>query len=239
MNKKIIIFIIGITLIILLFPIRNILKDGGTKTYKSIIYKITKYHELNNDYKEEYKTGIRIELLGFKIYEKITSEKKTTYELIIYEMEDGRPHNPNTYCCKTDKIYRKIKVETNNAKVLDISKNDNYILISDGKVKMYNTITKELTTINLEANYKAYIIQTTEDNKLIGITYYKTKENDLYNNAGFYNIITNKKLYDGTYSVINIKDENTLEAMNKENTKIYTLNINEEKIIKEENITTN
>ena len=69
MNKKIIIFIIGITLIILLFPIRNVLKDGGTKTYKSIIYKITKYNELNNDYKEEYKTGIRIELLGFKIYE--------------------------------------------------------------------------------------------------------------------------------------------------------------------------
>ena len=47
MKKKIIIIAIVILLLILLMPFRTVLKDGGTKQYKSILYKITKLHRLN------------------------------------------------------------------------------------------------------------------------------------------------------------------------------------------------
>lgn len=78
MKKKVIIITIVIALLILLFPIRIQLKDGGSIKYKSILYNITKVHtlmleeEIDKSGKvKPYKEGIIIEILGIKIYNNV------------------------------------------------------------------------------------------------------------------------------------------------------------------------
>ena len=76
-KKKIIITLVVIMLLILLFPIRNQLKDGGTVEYKALVYKISKVKRLIVKEKEEdekikeYEQGIIIEILGFEIYNNV------------------------------------------------------------------------------------------------------------------------------------------------------------------------
>ncbi len=71
MRKRIIITIIIIIALILLIPIPNHLRDGGTVEYKSLTYKISKVHKLNINSLTGYEDGIIIEILGIKIYEKV------------------------------------------------------------------------------------------------------------------------------------------------------------------------
>lgn len=71
-NKKLIV-ILAIALI-LLIPIRLQLKDGGTKEYKSLTYKITKYKRLDMSVKTGFVTGWRIDIFGIKVYEKTNAE---------------------------------------------------------------------------------------------------------------------------------------------------------------------
>ena len=78
MKRKTILISVLIILLILLFPIRSILKDGGTIEYQSLTYKISKVHRLNiqnpNDQEEPQKTydeGIIIEIFGFEIYNNV------------------------------------------------------------------------------------------------------------------------------------------------------------------------
>lgn len=75
MKKKAILSLTVIILMILLFPIRNQLKDGGTVEYKAFLYKISKVQrlisieEMEREGKiKEYDQGIIIEILGFEIY---------------------------------------------------------------------------------------------------------------------------------------------------------------------------
>ncbi len=78
MKKKIIITLLVIILLVLLFPIRNQLKDGGTVEYKALVYKISKVkrlistEEIEQDGKiKEYDQGIIIEILGFEVYNNV------------------------------------------------------------------------------------------------------------------------------------------------------------------------
>lgn len=78
MKKKMIISAAVLVLLILLFPIRSSLKDGGSVRYKALTYEITKVHSLNlqeETEKEEevkpYKNGIIIEILGCEVYHNV------------------------------------------------------------------------------------------------------------------------------------------------------------------------
>lgn len=72
MPKKYLILII-ILLVILLFPIKTRLKDGGTVEYKALTYKISKVHRLISlESNSTYTTGLIIEIFGKKIYEKLS-----------------------------------------------------------------------------------------------------------------------------------------------------------------------
>lgn len=53
-NKRKKLFIL-LLLLVLLFPITYRYKDGGTVSYKAILYSYTKYHRLEED--ESYFTG--------------------------------------------------------------------------------------------------------------------------------------------------------------------------------------
>ncbi len=78
MKKKVIIISVAIILLVLLFPIRNQLKDGGTVEYKALVYKVSKVkrlisiEEMEQEGKiKEYDHGIVIEILGFEIYNNV------------------------------------------------------------------------------------------------------------------------------------------------------------------------
>lgn len=78
MKKKVILASIIIILLILLFPIRNQLKDGGTVEYKALVYKVSKVkrlisiEEMEQEGKiKEYDQGIVIEIFGFEIYNNV------------------------------------------------------------------------------------------------------------------------------------------------------------------------
>jgi len=71
MKKKIFAAIaIVIVLLILLTPIRMNLKDGGSVRYKSLVYEVTRIHELApiEDEAKTYIDGLEIKILGMTIY---------------------------------------------------------------------------------------------------------------------------------------------------------------------------
>ena len=69
-KKRFAIIAIILVLIILLFPIRMNLKDGGSVRYKSLVYEITKIHQLAPDVVgvKPYIDGYEIKILGVTIY---------------------------------------------------------------------------------------------------------------------------------------------------------------------------
>ncbi len=72
MKKKIIIISIIITLLVLLFPIKNQLKDGGSIIYKSLTYEIEYVHSLKIVQDEKmYNEGLIIKILGLEIYNNV------------------------------------------------------------------------------------------------------------------------------------------------------------------------
>ena len=75
MNKKVIIVMVFVVLLILLVPIPMHLKDGGTVEYKALLYKISKVHSLTSieemENGKQYNEGIIVEILGFEIYNNV------------------------------------------------------------------------------------------------------------------------------------------------------------------------
>lgn len=60
---------------ILLTPIRMNIKDGGSVSYKSLVYEITKIHQLAPDANDvkPYIDGLEIKILGITVY-RVTNE---------------------------------------------------------------------------------------------------------------------------------------------------------------------
>lgn len=68
MKKKVIIGICVLLLLVLLIPIPNHLKDGGTVQYRALLYTAEKVHRLNLvDSKQLYQEGIILEIWGIKV----------------------------------------------------------------------------------------------------------------------------------------------------------------------------
>ncbi len=78
MKKKLMIAAILLTLVVMLFPIRTQLKDGGTVQYTAVLYSVSKVHrlisieEMKQEGKiKEFDHGITVELLGFEIFNNV------------------------------------------------------------------------------------------------------------------------------------------------------------------------
>jgi len=71
MKKKLVVIIAIIIGILLLFPIRLRLKDGGSKVYRSIagIYEVKDWKQMGytEEAGETLKTGITVKLFGLKV----------------------------------------------------------------------------------------------------------------------------------------------------------------------------
>ena len=70
--------LVAIILLVLLFPIRNQLKEGGTIEYKALVYKALKVKKLISKEEMEWEGKIKecdyeikIEILGFEIYNNV------------------------------------------------------------------------------------------------------------------------------------------------------------------------
>ena len=67
MKKKkkvvIIIIIIVIALLVIPFPVPMTYKDGGTKVYNAVLYRIVVWHALDLDSPDGYKTGTDIHFI--------------------------------------------------------------------------------------------------------------------------------------------------------------------------------
>lgn len=86
MEKKIIVVII-IFLLFLFIPIPRHLKDGGTKEYKALTYKISKVNKLVSDTK--YEKGIIIEILGIELYNNVKIEESQKNESEQNKVEES------------------------------------------------------------------------------------------------------------------------------------------------------
>ncbi len=74
-KKKLFIIAIILILMILLTPIRINIKDGGSVSYKSLVYEVTKIHRLAPDANDvkPYIDGLEIKILGITVY-RVTNE---------------------------------------------------------------------------------------------------------------------------------------------------------------------
>lgn len=78
MRKKVVAIVTALTLVILLFPIRMNLKDGGSVQYKSLTYSITKVHSLISEEEaikqgkvKPYDDGFVVRILGIKVFDNV------------------------------------------------------------------------------------------------------------------------------------------------------------------------
>ena len=78
MKKKVTVISVVIVCLILLFPIRMNLKDGGSVQYKALTYSITKVHSLilveegtQEEKVKPYNDGFVVEILGIKVFDNV------------------------------------------------------------------------------------------------------------------------------------------------------------------------
>lgn len=69
-KKTVVIITVMVVLLILLTPVRMNLKDGGSVRYKSLIYEVTKIHQLSPevDGVKPYIDGFEVKLFGMTVY---------------------------------------------------------------------------------------------------------------------------------------------------------------------------
>lgn len=90
MKKRVILFVILIIMLILLTPIPFKLRDGGSIEYRSFLYSITKYHQINLEAETGYTDGIGIEILGMEVYNNLETGKSNTENIPNAIMIKGR-----------------------------------------------------------------------------------------------------------------------------------------------------
>lgn len=69
-KKTFAIIAIIVVLVILLTPIRMNFNDGGSVSYKSLVYEVTKIHQYNPEFDnvKPYIDGIEIKIFGMTVY---------------------------------------------------------------------------------------------------------------------------------------------------------------------------
>ena len=155
-NKKITIIFIIFIIVILLIPKKTILWDGGTVKYKSLIYEITKYHRLDNNYKCGYNNGLKIKLFGITIYNnfKESITKETNSENLSAFYNDSLTKN-----------YINIK-KLNSDYGVEQAIKDNAVVVTN-TIANSNLLNDFTTSINTKKRAFLRLVQTTVEGDLI------------------------------------------------------------------------
>ena len=178
--KKIIILIV--ILIILLFPMKLQYKDGGTIEYRSLVYKIIKWHRLDNYYDGGYKTGTEIYFFpnNFKPIDYFVEAKPPRFSLIYND--EIYLSKVLSYCWSNE--YNSVCADTlgpldiNYDKVIEVKKNDiiHYgIYLNIMNIELYNE--KEKLDYRVEFSNEEEVIKVPDLEGIYIMTlYYKCSE---------------------------------------------------------------
>ena len=75
MKKKICVIVVVALLVLMLIPSKMNLEDGGTKVYRAVLYTVTDWHRLNDEYSEgdtlvpAYIEGVTVRIFGILVYD--------------------------------------------------------------------------------------------------------------------------------------------------------------------------
>ena len=71
LNKKILVAICILLVIVLLFPIPVRMKDGGSVKYQAVLYSITDVHRIALSKPDGYEDGVIVEILGIQVFNRV------------------------------------------------------------------------------------------------------------------------------------------------------------------------
>ena len=135
-KKKLIIIILVIIFALMLIPIPNRLKDGGSVEYNAIIYQYTKIHRLNEKSSTGYEDGCILKILGIKVLEKINTHALNEHIIIIKSNNKIIDASTGSFCYKGGVCIDKIDFQEFNYDVIrSYYGNKLYIENLDGSIK--------------------------------------------------------------------------------------------------------
>ena len=228
-KKKLIIIGIILAILILLVPIPMRLKDGGSVEYKALLYSITKVHRLNHKSITGYEDGIRIEILGMKIYD------NTSYAETL-EITTERTKISDLKISNADKIDTKELVKFN-----DIVYGRSYLLIDYA-----GDLNNSIGTIDflIDEIYFPELNGETNNKKLLNATVLEANEKDLILNVNNVAVLFSavegngineiKEDYINANNIVTVANKST-SNINRlfefvENTKVDSLNRKEDEV---------
>ena len=69
--KKVIVILLVLVAFVLLFPIREQAKDGGTVLYNAILYDVYDVHRISSEEGKDFDEGIVVKILGYEIFNNV------------------------------------------------------------------------------------------------------------------------------------------------------------------------
>lgn len=70
-KKKLAVGLCALLVLALLIPIPMTLKDGGTKVFQAVLYRVELVHRLGPEGGPEYLTGTVVRILGMKVFDSV------------------------------------------------------------------------------------------------------------------------------------------------------------------------
>ena len=156
--------IILVIIIILVIPVKIQYKDGGTVEYKSLTYKIIKWHRLSEFYQDGYKTGTDIYFFpdNFKSID-YYADVKPPYLYLNYNNVDYRPSvisyswcNEHS-CAVADSIH---PMEAEYKQVIEVNKGDEIFVKSKLDITKINIYSDKLMDYDVVFDNQNHLIKT-------------------------------------------------------------------------------
>lgn len=125
--------VIPVFLILILFPFKSTYLDGGTREYNSLIYKVIKWHRINDNYEDGYKTGKETHLFPYNFFSIDYYDEVIPENLYVSVNDQEIRTSLNSYCytSNVNKLSREAcvdsdyKVSLKYSDKLNIKSNDN------------------------------------------------------------------------------------------------------------------
>ena len=105
MKRKILTGICIVLLAALLIPIPLRLKDGGTVQYQAALYSVSNVHRLSSTGAAgSYETGLIIEILGFEVFNNVTTEAAEPFDIAVSYANWGDLNEIYSHALNIDKM---------------------------------------------------------------------------------------------------------------------------------------
>lgn len=173
-NKKIYIVIIIIVLIVLLFPLKEKYYDGGSIEYKSLTYRLIKYHKITEELEEKYIEGIKLDIFKRNVLNTIDEEKINPKVLTISSKTNRVSMNRGTNSIYFPELG--IGIESDTISPLEfeyneslISKKGEQLIIENlipyqiNNIEIYSSENKEKLSFEIEYNEESQTIKAPEN----------------------------------------------------------------------------